>query len=287
MRQLRFPRYIGRDPRDFFYLTLKPVLPGPDLVQDGRKIPFRTAGLPEAGWPRAFARAEIGSPDGSLTRLVRIDPARAIPEPLADPSHVRALGYLSRPSRPLAAAARPGRPAGQTASTDDASSSPAPGTRALFATRRRLGWRFAVGKPERRATVLLEAPLLSEKPGAVSAIGVDPDGFLVYGECEPADSARLSAGLRDAGVKEAIALPAAARFVFVQGERYVAVDGTSEIKVDPRLDLAFLAEERPAADIMFPDTEPRPYRFWGWLQGRRVRYFPTGPPRFPLPDHLK
>jgi hypothetical protein len=36
--------------------------------------------------------------------------------------------------------------------------------------------------------------------------------------------------------------------------------------------------------VIFPDTEPKPYRVWGWLQGRRFRYFPTGTPRFQMPD---
>jgi hypothetical protein len=285
MKQLRFPRYVGRDPRDFFYLTLKPILPGPDLVSGGKKTRFRTAGLPEAGWPRAFARTEIAEPDGTLVRLVRIDPSRAVPEPLADRSHVRALGYLSRPPSTRGAEKRPGPHQSPLLTTAEVNVTP--GNKALLAVRKRLGWRFSVGEPKRSATPLLQGPLLSETPGAGAAVGADSNGFLVYGECEAANGNLLSARLRDAGVDRAIALSPGNRLVFVDGLHYTSVDGKSEITVDPRSDLAFLAEERPAADIMFPETEPRPYRFWGWLQGRRVRYFPTGPPRFPLPDHLK
>ena len=54
MAPLRFPRYLGRDPRDFFYLTLKPVLPGPAATVDGEPVEFSSAGLPNAGWPPAF-----------------------------------------------------------------------------------------------------------------------------------------------------------------------------------------------------------------------------------------
>ncbi|MDV3296384.1 MAG: hypothetical protein LOY01_11310, partial [Brachybacterium paraconglomeratum] len=59
---MRFPRYLARDPRDFFYLTLRPTLPGPALSgagdEEGR---FSSAGLPHAGWPYAFARARAGA----------------------------------------------------------------------------------------------------------------------------------------------------------------------------------------------------------------------------------
>jgi hypothetical protein len=46
----------------------------------------------------------------------------------------------------------------------------------------------------------------------------------------------------------------------------------------------FMAETRPAAEVMFPEVTPKPYRFWGWIQGQRVRYFPEGAPRFRAPE---
>jgi hypothetical protein len=47
--------------------------------------------------------------------------------------------------------------------------------------------------------------------------------------------------------------------------------------------LALLAEEAPSAEVLWPDNQPIPYSQWGYLQGQRVRYFPTQPPRFVRP----
>src|SRR5690606_14100868 len=81
MQPMRSPRYLNRDPRDFFYLLMRPTLPGPALEgvpeDEGR---FSTAGLPHAGWPHAFARASVGEGQGEKVWLVRMDPARVRPE---------------------------------------------------------------------------------------------------------------------------------------------------------------------------------------------------------------
>ena len=51
---MALPRYIHPDPRDYFYLTLKPGIettPTPTAMAD-----MSSADLPHAGWPPAFAR---------------------------------------------------------------------------------------------------------------------------------------------------------------------------------------------------------------------------------------
>ncbi|MFN9809085.1 MAG: hypothetical protein ACK6CU_05545, partial [Deltaproteobacteria bacterium] len=48
--------------------------------------------------------------------------------------------------------------------------------------------------------------------------------------------------------------------------------------------LSLLAEEAPSAEVLWPDNRPTPYAQWGYLQGQRVRYFPTQPPRFVRPN---
>jgi hypothetical protein len=56
MALMRFPRYIGKEPRDFFYITLKrnlpgdPVAPGPGDADD-----WTVAGLPGNAYPPSFA----------------------------------------------------------------------------------------------------------------------------------------------------------------------------------------------------------------------------------------
>jgi hypothetical protein len=92
MDPMRFPRYIRRDPRDFFYLMLRPVLPGPAHA-DGTTYDVR--GLPHDGFPYAFARASL--PASDPLAIVRIDASRVLAGAAgADPaSRGRALAYLA------------------------------------------------------------------------------------------------------------------------------------------------------------------------------------------------
>jgi len=257
MDPMRFPRYIRRDPRDFFFLTLRPMVPGPDLPGADAEHPvrFSTQGLPHAGWPHAFARAALG-PDDARSWVVRIDAARAAPAPVAPAGAIRALAYLTN-ARAL--------------SRDGAGF-------ALYATRGgspgALGTSYAVGTPPAGARTIVAGRDAATTPDARAALGVDADGFLVYLEREPGDEGSLSARLQSAGVANAVALPDGVRLAFHVGARTIAVDGNRERDVDLAAALPLLADERPAADALFPDTEPLPYTRWGRLQGARVRYFP-------------
>ena len=161
--QMRFPRYTQRDPRDFFYLTLRPVLPGPAL-SDGTALSSES--LPHGGWPYAFARARHQS-----AWVVRIDPTRAVPAPIAlgAPRHVRPLGRIARS---------------------------AGGSHTLLATRLPIGWHFAVETVGTSGTELMRGNLASAASQA--AMGVDRDGFLVYAEGQGARAALESAGVTTA-----------------------------------------------------------------------------------------
>ena len=247
MSPMRFPRYIRRDGRDFFYLTLKPTLPGPNLDGD---VAFETSGLPHAGWPHAFARASAGEGD-ARTWFVRVDPNRATPAPLARDDQERVLGYL-------------------------AGAGALDGTVALWAKPETVGRRWGVGRPPEGAEVVLQGPPLNGTHGA--ALGVDGDGFLLYVE-RPAGGA-LTEALARAGVETAIGLPPGVRLAFAVEGHTVAPD-SYERPVVPAEALAFLANERPASEVLFPDVEPRAYMHWYRMQDTRVRYFKDdGPPRF-------
>lgn len=88
MGLMNFPRYIQREARDYFYLTLRSVLPGHDLAP-GANPPepdegkWRTRGLPQHGYPFAIAttriRPEPSRPDLHAF-LLKIDPRVARPE---------------------------------------------------------------------------------------------------------------------------------------------------------------------------------------------------------------
>jgi len=249
MSPMRFPRYIRRDGRDFFYLTLKPTLPGRAL-EDGSA--FDTSGLPHAGWPHAFARAAVGEGD-ARSWVVRIDPTRAVPAPVA----------------PAPVATAEGRPLAYLTGTPD-------GPVELWTAPKTIGRRWGVGSPPDEATVVVRGRAPSADDGA--ALGVDPDGFLVYVEANGRSVVDL---LAEAGVESGLGLPEGVRLAFAVEGHTIAPD-SYERPVDPEVALAFMAEERPAAEVLFPEVEPRPYVHWYRMQDARVRYFRDSdrPPRF-------
>jgi hypothetical protein len=264
MTPISFPRYLGRDPRDYFYLTRKPFLPGADLDVHGAAVAFSVEGVPDVGFPPAFARARL--PNGAPAWVVRIDASRAVPQPLADPSLTKPVAYLTAPSvaQPQAAATAPAQ--------------------VLYAHYQHGRLRVGVGPLPAGATALCSGPLLTEAVPALAAVGVDTEGFVVYAQA--GTHAALLQALQQAGVAPAIAL-GAGRLSFEGEAGPVAVDGVTAQPVDESKALAFMAETRRAADVIFPNVKPRPYGYWGWLQDQRVRYFPSGPARFPMPDALK
>jgi hypothetical protein len=242
---MRFPRYTARDPRDFFFLTLRPVLPGPAL-DDGTAL--STAGLPHRGWPYPLARAHTGQ-----TWIVRIDPRRAVPRGIHGERHVTVLAGMT----------------GEVQTAID------PGMSALYATRGPLGWELGVGVAGHEDRVLLAGAPLSSATGAGAAIAIDRDGFMVY-----AEGGDLAAALARAGARDAIALDPDVRLAMVGESGAAAPDGETSRALATEADLVFFAEEGEAAEVLFPDNTPIPYRDWGFLQGQRVRYFPDHPPRF-------
>ncbi len=267
MTPMRFPRYIRRDPRDFFYITVKPVLPGPPL--DGasdEEGTFETRGLPHAGWPHAFARTHLGAQEDARTWFVRIDPQRAEVPALAGaaPRGENGEEGLRRPLAYLSNARN------RTA-----------GSHGLFATRGAMGWRFAVGQRPEGATMVFAGDALTAQSDA--AIGVDGDGFWVYAE-RRGDPTPLPERMAAAGVEAAVALPSEVRLAFVIDDLTVAPDAYERV-VDVERALPLWANERPASEVLFPDVEPRPYMYWGPMQDSRVRYFRgEHTPRFNAPE---
>lgn len=254
MTQMNFPRYIARDPRDFFYLTLKPTLPGPDAGG----VAFSSSGLPHAGWPHAFARASLGTGEAA-TWVVRVDPSRAIPDPVRPDDATRPLAWLVGARRLV---------------------QPRAGF-ALYSERQLVGRRYFVGAPPPEADVIVAGAGLAEAPDAGAAIGVDPDGFLVYAE---GPAATLRARMRDARVEQAIALPDGVRLAFEIDGQTMGPAGY-ELAVDGAASVPLMANERPPTETLFPEVTPAPYAVWGWMQDRRVRYFRrSGPARFGTPQ---
>jgi hypothetical protein len=242
---LDLPRYIHADPRDYFYLTLKP-----SIVSAAKKVgasEYATADLPHAGWPPALARAVL-----QKTVLVRIDPARAFPT-ANPPTNGKVLAEL----RGVAEAVKP----------EDAS---------LFAVQGLAGKRYRVGAAPADALTVLRGPLLAQTPTAQSALGVDGAGLLVYGETSDPTPGALAKAMKDAGVASAVVLGHMRLGLSFQ-EGVLAVDGTTRLK-EPDVSLRFVANTTPAVETLFADNKPIPYAKWAQLQDQRVRYFRTAPP---------
>lgn len=249
---MMLPRYVRADPRDFFYLTLKT---GIETARPAEGLPFTSSDLPHAGWPPAFARSVVPG-----VRLLRIDPARAMPdlgEAVGTDSVLAELrGVLSEPK------------------LEDS---------ALFATRDLVSRHYAVGVPPPGAEILLRGPLLTGASETLAAIGVGPNGLLVYGECDDKRTAALREALATAGVTAAIALPRTARLGLRFREGVLAIDATSRIK-ESHVALRFVGNSAPAVELLFPDNPPIPYGRWASLQDQRVRYFRTAEPTSRAPE---
>ncbi len=245
------PRYIHPDPRDYFYLTLKPGIE--TTAKPAALADLSSADLPHAGWPPAFARhARSG------VQLLRIDPARAEPQPAA-----RGEGVLAELRGTLA-----------TPALDDV---------ALYTKEAALGLTYAVGVAPADAPVLLHGALLTPTSDAERALGVDDDGLLVYAETEGKRPGQLAQLMAQAGVKAALALPSGMRLGLVFREGVHAIDGRT-LLTEPNVVLSFVARSEAALEVLFPDTEPLPYARWAQLQDQRVRYFRTSEPTSKAPE---
>jgi len=262
MTPMRFPRYMRRDQRDFFYLTLKPVLPGPDLLPaepDAEPQAFVTDGLPRRDWPYAFAQASVGAEDAK-TFIIRIDPRRAQPETLPRSGDGDVLGYMTQP---LAGGGRFG----------------------LYATQRTVDYAYAVGESPSDGTLLVAGTAVT--PESMAALGVTRDGVWVYAERASVEAPALAETLARAGVVgQAVALGHETRLgLSANAETRVGPDGY-ERDVNPALALALHDPGRAATEVLFPDVAPRPYMYWYRMQDTRVRYFrdEDQAPRFRAPD---
>ncbi len=267
MEPMRFPRYIGRDPRDFFYLLARPVLPGPSIAgaAEGEGT-FDTHGLPHAGWPHAFARTHLGGAPGERVWLVRIDPNRAKPAQTAAlegaPGDGAEGGAAEGAATPTVLAYLTG-----VRQVPD----PSDGTFGLYAERAPTGYRYAVGVPPRDASPIVMGPALAELPGANAALGVDAHGFLVYAERQPRSRLTVAEALARAGVTAAVALADDVRLAFLADGQTVSPDEFAR-PVEEGFALPIYASATPYTEILFPHVEPMPYARWGVLQDTRVRY---------------
>lgn len=247
MHEMSFPRYIKRDPRDYFYLMLRAVLPGSPLLppvspaQPGEGQ-WHVAGLSQLAFPWPLARTRV-RPDARRpdrwVNLVRIDARRVAfaPPDTTDEVVARVIGTPPPPS----------------------------GRSRLVRVESHGAARWAIGT---EGPGLDGAPLV---PGMAitRAVGIDGDGFLVYAVADRAAPDLVAQALDLAGCgSERLALPSAAS-IALTADRDVAgaaIDAT----LSPSL--ALVARPMRAGVRMFPEVRPVPPSVWYDAQHRRVRY---------------
>jgi hypothetical protein len=240
MGHMLFPRYIQREARDFFYLTQRSVLPGPAMPG---ATPWRTAGLPQHGFPYALAIASSSTTAGPALRLLEADPRALRP---GDGAPV--VLTLSGPSR---------------------------GSRALYFSHASF---VVASRPPPDATLVVHGYEPSEAPAATARAELcihDDDGTLMWVELPPGMRPDTStAAAMDAFLAHA---PCSDRMV-VTGDARALLGGTLDVSADaaspPGPDAVALVRARaPDAHLVFTDTPLVPVSVWQPLQAKRVRYF--------------
>lgn len=263
MGLMNFPRYIKREGRDYFYYTLRHVLPGAPLVAgaaEGGPGAWRVKGLPQHGFPYALALSEVapdaGRPDVKA-RVLAVDPRTVS-------------------AGPAAGGGGAGAGRGKTVAVLDAGSAAGDSGDALSLWHSAGAFSIAGTAPVADAVRLAAGYATSSS--AAAAVGVrDEDGMLLYIELTPAPAApgpgeaqMLDGFLKAHGCSTRILLAKALSIALggdtdLGGAAVHPPSGATAVRLS-RADAA-------GARRIFEDTPVVPYDHWYKLQQHRVRYF--------------
>jgi hypothetical protein len=250
MALMNFPRYIGTEQRDFFYLTLRPVLPGRPVplalapAEPGEGA-WRTRTLEQHGFPPAIAttqlRPDASRPDTSVG-IVKLDP-RLVRAPREGETGQKRIVELRTP-----------------AEARDM-------TTALWHSE---GVGFSVGReaPATEATRLTLGYLAGERASiaTTAAVGIDEDDMLVYvrvteGARPESDGALLRSLLESLGCRDLLFFPSPLG-------TELAVPGAEAPVRAPGSGVVLVRAEGPGAKRIFPDTPVVGPKRWAPLQTR-------------------
>jgi hypothetical protein len=254
MPLMNFPRFIHREQRDFFYLTLRHVLPGSDPPGSAAGQHWRTRGLPQHGFPFAVATTSVtldARPD-LVARLLKIDPRVVAVQGAAGVDDAApAVVVFSGISRAKSDHPTLWLSRGAFSITEEAPD----GAAGLFSG-------------------------ISAAEGATSnaAVGItDDDGMLLYAETDAPNAARaLDQLLSKLGCSSKMFL---ARALAPALGGTTSLDGTP-IALPDAASVRLVRRAGPGAKSIFEDTPVVPPEVWQPLQMRRIRYFkkPTPTP---------
>jgi hypothetical protein len=252
MALMNFPRYINVESRDFFYLTLRSILPGEPLIPrikpgEPGEGTWRVDGLPQHGWPYAVA-----------TTNLRTDPKE--PE--------FRVGLIKIDAK-LVRIGQPGEVDPKVVVELRGHSEAAPGEVTLFHADK-TGFHIAY-QPRTKDALRVTSGYPADSPAAKdtsAAMGIDGSGALIYarvtaGQHPSGDGDRLAQLLLELGCQTILYLPRPLATLF---------GNAGEASNAPGLGVQLLRAEGPGARRLFPDTPiVKPTR-WAPLQQKRVRY---------------
>lgn len=292
MDLFRFPRYVQREPRDYFYLVLERSLPLPDIEgdfageQDGR---WTQRGLPVRTFPPAVTLAGIPAGDeaGSRVYVAAIDP-RWTRAAAWDPAVLGAANGCFAAFVPVAGSPSVWRGRGDAPfSPDDAvllvASDPLGLEDKLLVDR----WSNASAAAADRPVVLAVrgTPLSEASTGRFAgAFGaIRGERFLLYAEVRTGDGAALYRALRGAGADRAIGVAREDAlgwvFVYARGngagpeQRPLTRPDLASMPLDGAL--GFSLSPAPAVIDVLEATQVVPPGEWNPPHTRRIRYFRT------------
>lgn len=260
MGLMNFPRYIKREARDYFYMTLRHILPGPSLPRQVEGAAddegtFQVKGLPQHGFPYAIATTRV-RPDkaneSGWFRVLAIDPRVVTPQ-----------GSAAASAAPAGGAADAKDPVFEIAAPEDKT-----GAGIFFS-----GRAFTVGKAEGADQLRLASGQAELASGAALACVHGESGFLFYAETESAgavDLKAIDALLKAHGCVETVFFQKPLGLLLGDG---TVLGGARPATVPSAKRIAFVRQPAPDGRRFFEDTPVVPRDVWYPLQQQRVRYF--------------
>lgn len=253
MALMNFPRYIDRETRDFFYLTLRHVIPGTPIAKDLNpdEDGWLTKGLPQHGWPLAIATASLrpdrARPDTKL-RLLKIDGKVTRARAGFDRSQSTVITFRANDDR---------------------------GTRQLWWSERGFEIRDEGQKGRDDAVLIGSGHDMNHAHGKaiVAGIGIAPGKMAVYAEVMTGRQRGADAKL----IAEVLTGLGCSNLMFLERSLDPALGGERDLSGHPvRLvasTVSLVRRDPPGARRIFEDTEIVHPDVWAPLQRKRVRYF--------------
>ena len=281
MGLMYFPRYIKREGRDYFYLTLRHVLPGDPLGERS----WQVKGWPQRGFPYAMASTTVGEGDDAL-QVLKLDPRMMSTRPEdavtqnAVTQNAESQNAESQDAVDPDAVAPDGDAVAPDGVSDDdgvgnlvALIDPPPPAGALHVWHSHSAFALSAKPPVAVAVRLASGKPLPEVETARAALAVQQvEGMLVYIEATadvPSD--RFREVFEQLGAGGALALAAPWR-VALGGDTSVHGTGVRlpASSVEP---VRLLRRAGPGPAKIFEGTKIVGINEWYPLQARRIRYF--------------